>query len=62
MPKAQRMPFTELKSTDPEHAKVLEWLQNAENFTPEVEYREVSLEDYKFYAGDQDSRPLTLLQ
>jgi len=55
MAKAQRMPFTELKSTDPEHAKVLEWLQNAENSTPEVEYREVSLEDYKFYAGDQDS-------
>ena len=55
MPKAERVKFRDTKSIDSEHAKVLEWLQNAENSTPETEYREGSLEDYKYYAGDQDS-------
>jgi hypothetical protein len=54
MPKAERLNFKELHANDPEHAKVLEWLRNAENSTPETTYREESIEDYKFYAGDQD--------
>lgn len=54
MAKAERLIFKELHARDPEHAKVLEWLRNAETSTPETEYREDSLEDYQFYAGDQD--------
>ena len=56
MPRAERMFFKDLHSKDPEHAKILEWLMNAENSTPETEYREGSLEDYQFYAGDQDDQ------
>jgi hypothetical protein len=37
------------------HIKLLDWLRNAESSTPETSYREISEEDYDFYAGDQDT-------
>lgn len=35
--------------------KILRWLRDTENSTPEIEYRENALEDYRFYAGKQDT-------
>jgi hypothetical protein len=35
--------------------RLLRWLRDAENSTPETLYRERSMESYRFYAGDQDS-------
>lgn len=40
---------------DEEMNKILKWLHDSENSTAETSYREVSKEDYKFYAGDQDT-------
>ncbi len=53
---AERIPFEE-KEVSPassELLKLLDWLRNAENSKAESEYRTISLEDYQFYAGDQD--------
>jgi hypothetical protein len=55
MPKAERMPFIESANLDKDHLQLLEWLQDAETSTPETEWRRVGSEDYKFYAGDQDT-------
>lgn len=38
-----------------EFNKVMEWLQESENSTSETMYRTEADEDYKFYAGDQDT-------
>jgi len=35
--------------------KALEYVHDCENSTPEVDWRTQSQEDYKFYAGDQDT-------
>lgn len=37
------------------HQKLIKWIQNTENSTPEMEYRRISAEDLEFYAGRQDS-------
>ena len=50
---AERADFTEQEDT--ELAKVKEWLSNAERSTTETEWRETADEDYRFYAGDQDT-------
>ncbi len=57
MPEAQRMPFTEAeaKPESNELVKLLDWLKNAERSTPETTWRAESIEDYRFYAGDQDT-------
>jgi len=34
--------------------KLEKWLQDAENSTPEMEWRSTATEDYNYYAGDQD--------
>ncbi len=34
---------------------LLDWLRDAERSTAETEWRTVALEDYKFYAGEQDT-------
>jgi len=34
--------------------KLERWLYDAENSTPEMEWRTTSIEDYDFYAGNQD--------
>ena len=35
--------------------KVIEWLRRAEESPSETDYRKVANEDYRFYAGDQDT-------
>jgi hypothetical protein len=55
MPKAERMPFLNTSKMEDDHLKVLDWLSDWENSTPETDWREVGPEDYKFYAGDQDT-------
>jgi len=55
MPKAERFPFIEQKSITPDHRMLLDWLTDWESSTPETEYRTVSVEDYRFYSGIQDS-------
>ena len=61
MPKAEREKFTEDKGSsnapkaNPDLNKLIEWLTDAEGSTSETEYREVSEEDYDFYAGFQDT-------
>ena len=61
MPKAEREKFTEDKDSsnfpksNPDLNKLIEWLTDAEGSTSETEYREVSEEDYDFYAGFQDT-------
>jgi hypothetical protein len=55
MPKAERMPFLNESSLDKDHLQLLDWLSDAEGSTPETDWREVGPEDYRFYAGDQDS-------
>lgn len=40
------------KGTD----KILRWLRDAEISTPETTFRSVSMEDYRFYAGKQDTK------
>lgn len=49
------MPTIRLNMQTLTEDKILKWLRDTENSTPEVTYREVSLEDYRFYAGKQDS-------
>ena len=34
--------------------KLQEWLRICEGSTPEVDWRTESIEDYEFYAGEQD--------
>ena len=55
MPKAERMPFLNTSKLEDDHLKILDWLSDAESSTPETEWREEGPEDYKFYAGEQDS-------
>ncbi len=43
------------KNITTEFNKVMEWLQECENAESETIYRTEAEEDYKFYAGDQDS-------
>jgi len=45
------MPEDERKIFD----KLNKWLSDTESHPSETKYREESLEDYQFYAGDQDS-------
>ena len=40
---------------DTELGKLLDWLRKAESATSETMHREISVEDYRFYAGDQDT-------
>lgn len=61
MPKAERMPFLETSKLDSDHLRLLDWLSDAEQSTPETEWREVGPEDYKFYAGDQDKEEVKRL-
>jgi len=63
MPKAERENFTEpgdpttgSKGKSKDLERLIEWLGDAENSTAETDYREVSAEDYDFYAGDQDTQ------
>lgn len=51
---AERLPFTTAEETD-ELTKVRDWLFRAEKSTTETEWRINADEDYRFYAGDQDS-------
>ena len=51
---AERLPFTNAEETD-ELTKVKKWLFLAERSSTEAEWRINSDEDYRFYAGDQDS-------
>lgn len=44
------------ESADEELNKILKWLHDSENSSAETNYREISREDYKFYAGDQDTQ------
>lgn len=37
------------------HTQLVKWLGNCENSTSETEWKRESSEDYKFYAGDQDT-------
>jgi hypothetical protein len=39
-----------------EHQKILTWFSDSVNSIPETLYRDQSLEDYQFYAGDQDTQ------
>lgn len=56
MPIAQTMPFTEQEfRADSDVGRALIWLRDAENSTPETEWRHTSAEDYRFYAGEQDT-------
>jgi hypothetical protein len=43
------------KPVDDDLNQLIEWLKWAEQSKPETTYRKVSLEDYKFYANDQDT-------
>jgi hypothetical protein len=63
MPKAERMPFTEAEARDEnkELVKLIDWLHDAENSTPETLYRTAAMEDYQFYAGDQDTAEVVAL-
>jgi len=45
---------------DKDLTQLLEWLKQAEESKPETTYREVSSEDYNFYAGDQDTAEVKL--
>ena len=55
MPKAQRMPFIEESKVEEDHAKLIDWLFEAEQSLSETEWRKRAPEDYKFYAGSQDT-------
>lgn len=44
-------PFGEISG---KHDQLLQWLMQAENSLPEITYRTVGMEDYRFYAGKQD--------
>jgi hypothetical protein len=46
------MPFGEVQGT---HNKLLTWLGRVETSLPETRYRDLSAEDYRFYAGEQDT-------
>lgn len=48
------------KKEDKDLKQLLEWLKQSEESKPEVTYREVSSEDYKFYSGDQDTAEVKL--
>jgi len=43
------------KRTDLKHTKLLDWLAEAETSIPETQWRREAIEDYRFYAGRQDS-------
>jgi hypothetical protein len=56
MPKAERLPFIESAKLDDDHLQMIEWLHEFENSTPETVFRSYCPEDYRFYAGDQDTQ------
>ena len=51
---AERSAFIQANSDD-ELTKIKQWLFDAERSTTETEWRRIADEDYRFYAGDQDS-------
>lgn len=55
MPKADRLPFIETAKLDDDHLQLIEWLHEFENSTPETTFRSFCPEDYRFYAGEQDT-------
>lgn len=55
MPKAERLPFITESKLETDHLMLLDWLSDWEQATPETEWREQGAEDYRFYAGDQDT-------
>lgn len=55
MPQAERASFTEDRKISDDHAQLLEWMKQAEEATGQTKWAETSQEDYKFYAGDQDT-------
>jgi hypothetical protein len=55
MPKADRLPFVEDAKLTDDHKMLLDWLNDAESSTPETDWRTNGPQDYKFYAGDQDT-------
>jgi len=63
MPSAQRMPFkeAEARAESEELTKLLDWLRDAESCTPETLWRREAMEDYRFYAGDQDTPEIKAL-
>ena len=64
MPLAEREDTTDRvdsgKKEDKDLTQLLEWLKQTEESKPEVTYREVSVEDYNFYSGDQDTTEVKL--
>lgn len=49
------VPFLPIDKTKyPDLQMLLDYLKEAEQSTPEVRWREVAMEDYRFYAGKQD--------
>jgi len=56
---AERLSFTDVDEND-ELTKVKDWLFLAERSTTEVEWRENADQDYRFYAGDQDSAEVVM--
>ena len=61
MPKAERLPFVNEAKLDSDHQMILDWLVDAEGSTPETDWRASGPEDYKFYAGDQDTEEVKKL-
>ncbi len=58
MAQAERVISTEIypdADNSKEHLGILKWFRDTLNSTPETLYREQSIEDYQFYAGDQDT-------
>ena len=43
------------KASQDRLVKLTKWLGDSETSTPEKTWREVAMEDYRFYSGDQDS-------
>jgi hypothetical protein len=43
-----------------DNKSLLDWLRDAERSTAETKWREVATEDYKFYAGDQDTEEVKI--
>lgn len=52
---SERMETPDDKKVTGDNKSLLDWLRDAERSTAETEWRTTALEDYKFYAGDQDS-------
>lgn len=61
MPNPYQVATSESDWASIESNKILKWLRDAEVSRPEVCYRTDSMEDYRFYAGKQDS-PQVLME